>query len=1016
METRLLLNDLFRLGRSLLAPFCRPSTELRSTIRSIFPILLATTVLGTALTRLSATEYAVQSWRAGYGLEARGMDCCAIGRDGSVWIGAIGDLIRFDGLRFTRVPFDLSSSLAGNRISALWVDGNQDIWCGYETGELVDYNSNTGRARLLPLEWERQPVRAIARDPTGDLWILLNDHSLVRVRDGWTTGPHNIGGDLRFLTTKSGRFLAERAGGVFEWHPGGKWQPVDETFGYLYAVCPSRKEGYWLLNIAQERAYHVGDGGFALETRVIPPQVSSYHFLETLDGSLIAAVDGEGIVNMDPNGSVTTYGVNDGLASSWILQMVEDADGTIVAISSDGVSILRAKEARLVPGLGGLGDTRVMGIAGDEKGGLWIATEGKGLFHYADGALRSSKVVKEPFNPYLWSLLDAGVDGVLAGSWGGGLESGVNGQVGPAEGWDGTQHKIVTALIRASDGSIWAGTGDGIGQMKDGKWTWYLRCGDQPIRDVRCLAAGEGGRVWFGTNGQGAGYIQASKARFLGPDLEPDARFVTAIHGDGAGGVWIGTEGSGLLDWRDGRWTHLLQGNGLPCDDVFHIDDDGRGTLWFTSSVGVYAISKESLEALVDGRASSVQPLLINDEDGLPSTQCMGGTANAAYLDSKGNYYIPTTGGLAVIDTRTIRRRDSRLWPTITQVAIDGRPVAVRRGQPLVLRPATQSIRVQFTAPTLTHPSLVNFEYRLDSIKNSDWVSLGESRDLLLQRMAPGTHRLEIRAGYPGTLATAIPIGLDLRQMPTLFESVWFRVVLWIVTIAGLVVLIWSLVRRRYVIERRRLELESAVEQERRRISRDIHDDLGARLTQVMLLSQVGDRMGPDDGRKTIFGRIHSTAKAVTKALDELVWTVNPVHDTVEDFALYVARIAQEMITEAGVRCRIRIPHSLSTTGLNAGARHHLLMCMKEAIANAITHAHCEQIDVRLEVDDARLRLTVRDDGRGFEVESCAKGSGVDPVHSGCCNMRERMKEIGGTINLTSRPGKGTEVSFEYHL
>ena len=990
--------------------------EVRGIFRGAASIMLATLAWGTVLTPLSATEYAVQSWRIGYGLEARGMDCCAVGRDGSIWIGAIGDLIRFDGLRFTRVPFDLASSLAGNRITSLWVDGTQHIWCGYETGELVDYNCETGRARLMPLKWERQPVRAIARDPAGDLWILLDDHSLVRVRDGWTTGPYNIGGDLRFLTTKSGRFLAERSGGVYEWHPGGRWQQVDAMFGYIYAVFPSRKGGFWLVSLIQERAYRVGDGDTALETRIIPPQVSTDHFLETRRGDLLAAVDGEGIVRMDPDGSVATCGVSEGLASSWILQMAEDANGNIVAISSDGISVLREKEARLVPGLAGLGDTRVMGVAGAGKGILWIATEGKGVFQYAGGDLRSFKVVKQPYNPNIWALLDAGSRGVLAGSWGGGLESGGNGQIGPAEGWDGNAHKIVTALLRTDDGSIWAGAGDGIGRLKDGKWTWYLRCGDQPIRDVRCLAAGEEGRVWFGTNGQGAGYIQASTVQFLGRDGGIAGRFVTAIHGDGAGGVWVGTEGSGLLNWRNGRWTHIRQGNGLPCDDVYHIDDDGRGTLWFTSSVGVYAIRKTSLEALVDGRGSSVQPKLINNEDGLPSTQCMGGTANAAYFDSKGDYYVPTTGGLAVIDTRNIRSQDSRLWPTITQVSIDGRPVAVPKWRPLVLQPATQSIRIQFTAPTLTHPTLVNFEYRLDSDKDSDWVNLAESRDLLLQRMAPGNHRLEIRAGYPGTLAAAIPIGLAFRQLPTLFESVWFRGLLWSITIAGLALIIWGTVRRKYVIERRRLELESAVEQERRRISRDIHDDLGARLTQVMFLSQVGDRMEPDDARKSMFGRIHSTAKSVTKSLDELVWTVNPVHDTVEGFALYVARIAQEMITEAGIRCRIRIPHSLSTTALNAGARHHLLMCMKEAIANAIAHAACGQIEVSLEVEGSLLRLMVRDDGRGFEATRCAEGSGVDPVHSGCRNMRERMKEIGGVVKLSSGPGKGTEVSFEYHL
>ena len=220
----------------------------------------------------------------------------------------------------------------------------------------------------------------------------------------------------------------------------------------------------------------------------------------------------------------------------------------------------------------------------------------------------------------------------------------------------------------------------------------------------------------------------------------------------------------------------------------------------------------------------------------------------------------------------------------------------------------------------------------------------------------------------------------------------------------------------RYVRQRRVLELETAVEKERRRIARDIHDDLGARLAQVMLLSQVDDDRNDTGERRSPLPRIYEAARDVTKALDELVWAVNPSHDTLEGFAGYVARIAQEMITGAGIRCRLRIPDAVPHHPLGSGARNHLLMCMKEAVANAIKHAGCKQIEVSMEIDQNRLLLVVSDDGCGFDVSACASRDEDDPVHSGCLNMRARMRELGGDLKIVSTVERGTQVSFEYPL
>jgi signal transduction histidine kinase/ligand-binding sensor domain-containing protein len=973
-------------------------------------------IVGMTPACLSAKDYSIQSWKTGHGLEMHGIACCIIGSDGTVWIGATGGLIRFDGIRFERVPFDLLQSFSGNRITALWEDGGRGIWCGYETGEVVAYDRQSGHVRLIPLKWKREAVRAIHGDPHGDLWLILDDHSLVRASDGWTTGPENLGGGLRFLETDSGKFLAERSGGVFEWQPGGAWKHVHEQYNYVDCAAPSPRGGLWLASPHWDTARRIRDDDTVLETRPIPRDHFNLKMLEAKSGSLIAASDGHGVFSIGPGSAAIEYGVGDGLTSLWMQQIAEDVNGNIVAVSSEGVSVLRISKAETIVGTEDLGGARLMGVAGGDNGALWIGTEGAGLFRYRDRTLLRFDLEAGLSNPNVWSILDAGSDSVWAGSWGGGLDFGQGGRFRPENGWDLPRRRVVTALLRGTDGSIWAGTNDGIGQKKDGKWTWTTQCGSEQLGNVRYLALGGGGRIWFATEGRAAGCVDGKTVRLLDPGARTGSQFVTALHDDGAGGVWIGTEGAGLFHWRGGRWTRITQEDGLPSDNVFHIDDDGRESLWFTSSAGVYAVRKQQLDEVIARARRMVSPLTITSEDGLPSNQCVGDAFNAAYLDPDGRYYVPTSGGLAVIDTRRVRSDDAVLHPSITRVTIDGRQIAPSDGRRVAAMPQTQSIRVEYTAPTLAHPELVEFSYRIDGFGASSWIQLGQGRNLLLQRMAPGLHGLEIRAWDPSSMKMGPPVRLEIDQLPTLTETLWFRGMVAAAGLAALVLLIWYSVRWPYVRAQRRFELETAVEKERRRIARDIHDDLGAHLAQVMLLSQSDS--GPDDAgaRAQLFARIHAKAKDITKALDELVWAVNPGHDTVEGFASYVARIAQQTISAAGVRCRLRIPETISPTSLGSGARHHLIMCMKEAIANAIKHSSCSQIEVRIEMDENWLHLTVSDDGCGFEIPAQDCGDAEASDHSGCLNMRARMRELNGRMNLASFPGKGTKVSFSCPL
>lgn len=216
------------------------------------------------------------------------------------------------------------------------------------------------------------------------------------------------------------------------------------------------------------------------------------------------------------------------------------------------------------------------------------------------------------------------------------------------------------------------------------------------------------------------------------------------------------------------------------------------------------------------------------------------------------------------------------------------------------------------------------------------------------------------------------------------------------------------------IAERKRAEnelvqarLEHLMEQERTRIARDIHDELGSSLSQIRLLSEM-----PVSQNDTLVetqsnaGKISAKALEATRVLDEIVWAVDPQNDTLEGLLNYLFSFASDYLSLAGVRFRIdaptRIPHHVLVTQV----RHQLYMAIKETLTNVINHAHATEVWIRVRLEAGAAVFIVEDNGRGFDLTPGAPGA------SGLENMRRRFKDIGGDFNLDSAPGRGTRVRF----
>jgi signal transduction histidine kinase len=207
-----------------------------------------------------------------------------------------------------------------------------------------------------------------------------------------------------------------------------------------------------------------------------------------------------------------------------------------------------------------------------------------------------------------------------------------------------------------------------------------------------------------------------------------------------------------------------------------------------------------------------------------------------------------------------------------------------------------------------------------------------------------------------------------------------------------------------------RLEHQRAIERERQRIARDIHDDLGANLTQIALLSELAqaDLQQPQLATAHL-NRIFTTARNLARQLDETVWAINPANDSLENLAAFLSKFAQDYLSVAGIRCRLDLPETLPHVSLTAATRHNLFLSAKESLHNVVKHAHATQVRLRIRLEDSNLILSIEDDGQGLPPVG---GCDAAPGNDGLINMEKRMVEVGGQFQRESKPGQGTTVTL----
>jgi signal transduction histidine kinase len=204
--------------------------------------------------------------------------------------------------------------------------------------------------------------------------------------------------------------------------------------------------------------------------------------------------------------------------------------------------------------------------------------------------------------------------------------------------------------------------------------------------------------------------------------------------------------------------------------------------------------------------------------------------------------------------------------------------------------------------------------------------------------------------------------------------------------------------------ERERIERQHAVEAERSRIARDLHDDLGASLTEISVLASTGQRPKQDEtSHNNLFHTIAGKARSLVASLDVIVWAVDPEDNSLQSLADYMTGHTEDFFAHMNLSCRFKVPVAFPHMNLDGRVRHDLLMAVKEALNNIVRHAEATEVEFRMAVDEKRLTIDIADNGKGFEGGSAGHG---------LKNLPARLLKLGGTCEVESRLGGGTTVKI----
>jgi ligand-binding sensor domain-containing protein/signal transduction histidine kinase len=971
-------------------------------------------------TSASARHLPIQIYTSAQGLPQNTVKCLLPSAAGLLWLCTPEGLVRFDGYHF-RV-FAEEQGLPSRNVVDMELASQGGYWILTERGlcRLTAASKIGEPCKLLEADTKGAPFYAgsVFESQSGITWVA-SPTALFRVssdgkrleRSGFKVPSHNA--IYGIADGWDGSLLISTDQTLFEWQVGQEPRNLTQGYGAMGVLAFYRwaEDEYWLGTTA----------GFFRMRRQGAERTLKH---EVLGGSGIGGISA---ILRRSDGTVWVSG--NGIAH--------------IDVGVNGDMEVRDQYTRA----DGLPTLQVIGLVEDEQGNLWGATEGSGIFRIEKSGFISYSTSDGLGNARIAELLEDSHGRLcVITSWAAGPDVLV--QDGPVFkriavqhppsiqyfGWGWNQY-----VVAARDGGWWFPSGAGLLRYPTVTRTEELahsqpvvydehsplgcreifRAWEDPVGDVwiTCIApegalirwqrrtgtfkrwteadglwheaapmvyrSGPQGTVWMATGNHA---LRFRNEHFDTFELAPDDRRagVRDMIVDSGGRVWFATEHSGILrtdnpDDVKPVFSHYTIAQGLSTDYVSSLVEDGSGYIYAGTARGVDRI---------DPRApvNSRRIRHFTAADGLPESE-----QNTALRDRNGHLWFGALAGLAEFDpAKASHRPPPQIYLTRVRVRGEDVPLPWEGAQKLSLDLSSDrnQMEIEYSAIDLASPESLLYQYRLVG-EDNDWSEPQERLDVNYARLPSGPFRFEVRAlDADGQVSPQIA-GFDFVVGVPVWRRWWFLLLVGVVLTAAIVQLYNYRVRQLLALERIRT-----------RIATDLHDDIGASLTQISILTELARR----GTAPHVLSDVANIARGLVSDMSDIVWAVNPRHDKFEGLVHRMRRFANDVLGGADIDLEFHTDGLPAHVAVPLDARRPLYLVLKEAVNNVARHSGAKRACIRLELAQGNLKLTVVDDGRGFDAMEAHSGEGL-------VSVTRRMREIGGTATWEPETGGGTRFT-----
>ncbi len=974
------------------------------------------------------SEYSHRSWDSKNGFLPYSINIILQTRDGYLWLGTDEGLVRFDGMEFSTFNTSNTKAFKTNNISSLVEDRDGRLWIGCRDGGLLSYYDDSFTYYLIKDSLKDDRILSMCLDHENNLWIGTNSNlsyiSLDEIPKQTFSGEQCIPklSDIDFSIYYATSLFCD-AGGVV-------WVVAKGT-SHIVRISSGNKEKKMIFGtpiqahiqcfLSDTKGRNWVGTGFGLKVLrdnnlyLFSAKNGLFNFgvtslIEDQIGNLWIGTHGNGLYKLDTAGYINKFYVKDEISLDRVMSLFEDTEGGIwIGTRGGGLHRLQKKIFKTYTTNDGLSDNRVWSICESRNNDIWIGTQ-KGLnklsFGKSSVAITRLSIPGDEKDDIVRTIIEDH-SGVLWISTKNNIFRYVNQKIEQhmSFGW-------ARAMAVDSANRMWiGGVGAGLVRVQKESYQKYFAEGRNLHRDIfqiKVICFDDKGSLWFGTK-DGLYQIKGDSLYYFDKEPALTGNAVMTLFNDSKGILWITVYGFGLFRFNTEdskkQFSHITRDNGLIDNTIYSILEDDYGKFWFGSNKGIFSINRKELVEFCDGKISSVHSVAYGLEAGMESIECNGGNHPSAIKSRDGRLWFPTMGGVTVVDPSNLNQKQDSLKVYIPKTIVDGVELLTNRLQQL--EPGNKrKIEFRYTAINFSNPENVRFKYRLEGYED-DWIDAKSQRTIYYLNVPPGRYTFRVIASMDEQAWRSNEAAISFEIPPHFWETSIFKILAGIFILGIIVSITRFLISRKLKHHKHLLEQQSTLEQERLRISRDIHDEIGSRLTKISILNEaIKDEIEDTPSVQEFTEKISSETKQIIENLDEIIWFINPGNDSIELLGTFLREYIVDFFSSTDIECNCDFPDSYPDMQISPEVRRNTVLTVKEITNNIVKHALAKRVNAKFQLQEQSILISLKDNGKGF----CTRES--HPHGNGLINIQKRIEEIGGKIIIESVISSGTAIQI----